>query len=158
LIVSRTQSTDPDADAEFVRYWRASGLVDDAFVRSFHSYNGLLRGGPCGAAEPRHEACLVHWARFNIGVEGQAVVCFNELFRERLDPRLVLGDVRGERIRDIWHGTALSALRRAEWSGDYQGLPFGAALPCPRCTSCQPLRGARQTSEHQIAERERSRP
>jgi MoaA/NifB/PqqE/SkfB family radical SAM enzyme len=150
LIVSRTQSGDPAADSEFVRFWQASGLVDDAFVRSFHSYNGLLSGGSCAAGDPKHEPCLVHWARFNIGVEGKAVVCFNELFRERLDPALVLGDVRQERIADIWRGPALTALRQAELTGHYGDLPFAAALPCPHCTACQPLFGHGQTSEHQI--------
>lgn len=158
LIVSRTQSADAVADAEFVRFWQASGLVDDAFVRSFHSYNGLLSGGPCAPGEAKHEPCLVHWARFNIGVEGKAVVCFNELFRERLDPGLVLGDVRRERIAGIWRGPALTALRQAELTGHYEDLPFGAAMPCRTCTSCQPLFGQRQTSEHQIRQLPPLRP
>jgi hypothetical protein len=150
LIVSRTQSSDVAADAEFVRFWRESGLVDDAFVRSFHSYNGILAGGPCSPGGAKHEPCLVHWARFNVSVEGKAVICFNELFREQLDPRLVLGDVHHERIADIWRGPMLTTLRQAELTGHYDGLPFAGVLPCRHCTSCQPLTGQRQTSEHQI--------
>ena len=135
-----------------------SDLVDEAFVRSFHSYNGILSGGPCGPGSGGHQPCLVHWARFNISVEGEAVVCFNEFFRERVDPRLVLGDVWRERIADIWRGPALTALRLAELSGDYCRLPFGEALPCPHRTARQPLGSPRQTSEHQIQELQRTRP
>jgi len=149
LIASRTQSGDDAADQAFVRHWQASGLVDDAFVRSYHTYNGLLGGLPdaqCAA----HEPCLVHWARFNINVAGLAVVCFNELFRESLTPDVILGDIRRETIAEVWHGARLTALRQAELSGDYSGLAWGGALPCRTCTCCQPLSGQRPTSEHQI--------
>ncbi len=149
LIASRTQSGDDAADQAFVRHWQASGLVDDAFVRSYHTYNGLLpdrTDAPCAA----HEPCLVHWARFNINVEGLAVVCFNELFRESLAPEVILGDIRRETIAEVWHGAKLTALRQAELSGDYSGLAWGGSLPCRTCTCCQPLSGRRPTSEQQI--------
>ena len=150
LIVSRTQTTDAVADRAFVDHWKNSGLVDDAFVRSYHTYNGLMSGLDEGSAPGKHQPCLVHWARFNISVQGQAVVCFNELFRESTSACLHHGDVRGQSIREIWQGPKLAALRRAELSGDYSGLPAADALPCRLCTSCQPLKGGRQTSEHQI--------
>ena len=35
-------------------------------------------------------------------------------------------------------------------SGDYANLPFGEALPCRECLSCQPLGGGRPTSECQL--------
>ena len=151
LIVSRVQSLDRRADEEFVRHWKSTGLVDDAFVRTYHTYNDLLPEQlSYGQEEMRHEPCLVHWARFNISADGYAVVCFNELFKERLDQSLVLEDVKTRSIADIWHGPELSALRKAELTGDYSGLPFADALPCKHCYSCQPLHGGRQTSEHQI--------
>jgi MoaA/NifB/PqqE/SkfB family radical SAM enzyme len=151
LIVSRVQSIDRDADETFVRYWQDTGLVHDAFVRTYHTYNTLLPELPGkDGSERRHEPCLVHWARFNVSVKGNAVVCFNELFKEKLDPSLILGDVNRQSIAEIWHGPELTALRRAELSGDYASLWFGDALPCRDCYSCQPLGGNRQTSEHQI--------
>ena len=152
LIVSRVQSTDRAADERFVRYWKASGLVHDAFVRSYHTYNDLLPVlGEDGEAGGGHSPCRVHWTRFNINTEGKAVVCFNELFKERLDPSLILGDLARQSIAEIWHGPALTALREAELSGDYSRLAMRDSLPCRECRFCQPLRSDRQTSEHQVA-------
>lgn len=150
LIVSRVQSRDKIKDAEFVRYWKASGLVNDSFVRSYHTYNDLIEELEPGKTRPTHEPCLVHWARFNISVDGYAVVCFNELFKESLDASLILGDVNRQTIAEIWRGEKLAALREAELSGNYSGISSNDALPCKDCYSCQPLFGGRQTSEHQI--------
>ena len=97
-----------------------------------------------------HEPCLVHWARFNISVDGYALVCFNELFKKEVDPRLIYGDVNQRSIADIWHGMMLTELRQAALHNNYEKLPFADALPCGKCTYCQPLYGKRQTSEHQI--------
>lgn len=150
LLASRVESSDRRADEEFVRYWKASGLVHDAFVRSYHSYNGLLEEPDRGRPLRRREPCLVHWARFNIGVRGHAVVCFNELFKETLPPGVVLGDLHEQTIADLWHGTRLTEIRRSELSDDHATGSGGDALPCKDCRFCQPLTGARQTSEHQI--------
>lgn len=148
LIASRVESLDKTADEEFVRYWKSSGLVNDVFIRSYHTYNDMLP--ELADNQHKHEPCLVHWARFNVSVDGYAVVCFNELFKTHLDPLLILGDLRKQSIAEIWHGKELTALRRAELSGDYSNLPFGESLPCKDCYSCQPLFGNRQTSEYQI--------
>jgi len=152
LIVSRTQTTDEAADHGFVEYWKDAGLVDDAFVRSYHTYNDLLPSLDGENTATKQQPCLVHWARFNISVEGYAVVCFNELFRERLDSSLIFGNINHESIAETWHGPKLTALRRAEMRGDYSGLPFTDALPCKTCMSCQPLGGSRPTSEFQLAQ------
>lgn len=152
LIVSRVESEDKELDREFIQTWKSSGLVDDAFVRSRHTYNDLLPGSGCDPAPVvKTGPCLVHWARFNIGLDGRAVVCFNELFKEEVHPSLVLGDVRSESIAGIWKGARLSAIRRAELTGDYSDLPAPEALPCRKCIYCQPLfNRERQTSEYQI--------
>ena len=150
LIASRTQTPDQAADEAFVNYWESSGLVDSAFVRTYHSYNGLLDERIRRENRPTHQACLVHWGRFNISIDGDAIVCFNELFKRELDPRLVYGNVNKVDISEIWHGEKISALRHAALVGDYQGLTFADALPCKSCYSCQPLVGKNQTSEYQI--------
>ncbi|MBU1201576.1 MAG: SPASM domain-containing protein [Nanoarchaeota archaeon] len=149
MLASRVESLDKAADQEFIRYWKSSGLVDDVFVRSYHTYNDIIPELSEGG-QYKHEACLVHWGRFNISVDGYAIVCFNELFKLHLDPSVILGDLRDQSIAEIWHGPKLTALRRAELSRDYSALPFGDALPCKDCYSCQPLSGNRQTSEYQI--------
>lgn len=146
LIVSRVQSLDEPADKEFVRFWVSSGLVDDAFVRTFHTYNDIINKLTLGE-ENKHQPCLVHWARFNISSEGYAVICFNELFKEKLNPALILGNLNAQSIAEIWQGSKLVALRKAELTGDYTSFND---IPCKDCYSCQPLNGNRETSEHQV--------
>jgi hypothetical protein len=152
LIASRVESADPAEDQGFVEYWRSSGLVHDAFVRSYHTYNDCMPRLSPACEVPGHQPCLVHWARFNIDLAGQVVVCFNELFKPELDPALILGDCSRQDLAEIWHGSKLTALRRAELSGDYAALPFAGSLPCPSCSSCQPLFSRRETSEHQLSQ------
>lgn len=153
LIVSRVQSLDRDADNEFVKYWRSTGLVDDAFLRTYHTYNDLMPKVP-NERRIKHKACLVHWARFNISVDGYAVVCFNELFKEKLEHSLILGDLNKELISNIWHGSKLTALRHAELTSNYSRLDFADVLPCKNCYSCQPLNSNEPTSEYQIKQLE----
>ncbi len=158
LIVSRVQSNDPIADSAFVEYWKNSQLVDDVFIRSMHTYNHLIPGlsaksGERGSVDRwEHEPCLVHWARFNISKSGQAIVCFNELFKPVIQPDFVYGDVNDLSISEIWHGEKMQAVRSSELSGDYSNPLISRDLPCKNCDCCQPLSGKTgvQTSEYQI--------
>gem|GEM_PF-1000516 len=148
MVVSRVQSEDDEYDSSFLNYWKSTGLVNDAFIRTYHDYNHLIPSRV--AAKKKADQCLVHWARFNIDCSGKAIVCFNELFKSELNPDLILGDVRCQRIRDIWRCNKLNALRRAQIRADYSQLDFADQLPCLNCTSCQPLGGEKPTSETQV--------
>ena len=109
LLISRVESEDRNYDASFVRYWKESGLVDDAFIRSYHDYNSIM---PRRDGKPRNGIrCLVHWARFNIDCDGKAILCFNELFRLERRVDLVLGDVNQQHIKDIWRSEKLNMVR-----------------------------------------------
>ena len=147
LLVSRVQS-DPQGDKAFVDHWK--GKVHDAFVRSYHTYNDTIENPSGSPMVFKHEPCLVHWARFNINIQGKAVVCFNELFRSKLEPELILGDISSQSIADIWNGDKLNAIRQAELTGEYTGSALLEALPCRTCLYCQPLKGQNQTSEYQV--------
>jgi hypothetical protein len=152
LIVSRVESEDERYDAGFVSFWKESGLVHDAFIRSYHDYNRLI-GEPADAKERVEAPCRVHWTRFNIDVDGKAVVCFNELFRTTsVDADLVVGDVSSQSIGAIWKGPRLSEIRRAAIAKDYRGLDCAAGFPCEGCRCLQPLGTTKRTSEHQIAQ------
>ncbi len=153
LLVSRVGSADAERDQAFIDYWRSTGLVDDAFVRSRHSYNRLLDRTPIDAT-PEASPCLVHWARFNIALDGTAVVCFNELFKQTLDPSVRLGSTFEESIAQIWHGSRLHEVRRVNLTGAYDPAGWSGQLPCRTCTECQPLNGVpgRRTSEHQVGQ------
>jgi len=150
LIASRVQSNDKQKDEDFIQYWKSTGWVKDAFIRSYHTYNDLLDKLEDVDPAQKHEACLVHWSRFNISLDGYAVVCFNELFKDSIHPALIYGNVKHQTIAEIWQGESLTSLRAAELSLDYSRCSMNDHLPCRNCTSCQPLLGNRQTSEHQI--------
>jgi hypothetical protein len=150
LIVSRVASGDKITNQLFIEYWKDSGLVADAFVRSYHNYNQLLSCRSEEVKPNKKPPCLVHWARFNVHVDGRAVICFNELFKERLNPDLVLGDLRCQTVEEIWNGQQLNMIRQAELKSDYSLLSYQESIPCKNCCYCQPLWGSQDTSENQI--------
>ena len=153
LLASRVE-TGSERDGDFVEYWNnVSGLVDEAFVRSYHTYNGLLFDKVEQQYTKQIPPCLVFWARFNLSIDGNAIVCFNELFKEDQNPSVVLGNLNNDSIANIWQGGKLNAIRKAQLNKNYSGPSFLGQLPCKHCTSCQPLRGHRKTSEHQIEKR-----
>jgi pyruvate-formate lyase-activating enzyme len=150
LIVSRVESEDKEYDKKFVEYWKNSGLVSDAFIRSYHSYNSLITDRD-KSERKKIIACCVHWTRFNIDCDGKSVVCFNELFRgPSPDKSLVLGDVNNISIQNIWQGEKLAIIRKAQLEEDYSLINFTKTMPCLNCHYCQPLDTNRQTSEHQV--------
>lgn len=146
LVVSRVQSSSYEMDNAFVRTWKSSGLVDDAFVRKYHNYNNILDGGRAPLSKP---SCLVHWMRFNISCDGIVVSCFNELFRKALRKDVVLGDIKNDSIYEIWHGEYLSKIRNAEMTG-YSNTEFDRDFPCRNCSYCQSYDNKGISSEYQI--------
>jgi len=148
LIASRVQSFDKNKDNDFVNFWKSSGYVDDAFIRTYHTYNDILPKMTL-KTDLIHKPCLVHWARFNVSVDGYVIICFNELFKENLNKDIIIGDLNYHTIKEIWQGEKLNSIRIAELSGNYSDLEF-KNFPCKNCYSCQPLFGNCQTSEYQI--------
>lgn len=147
LIASRVQSDSLDSDIKFVQYWKNSGIVSDAFVRKYHSYNNLIE--PKFEGISKKSACLVHWMRFNIAYDGTVVACFNELFHQQLRSDVILGHLGKASIYEIWHSGLYNQLRKAELSG-YTDSHFPLDFPCRNCLSCQSYDGKHETSEHQI--------
>ena len=150
LIASRVQSQDATSDREFCDYWPESGLLDDAFLRTYHTYNNLLPELAGESSETRRAACLVHWARMSVACDGRVVVCFNELFKPQVHEDCVLGQFPKQTLTEIWRSTRLEAIRAAELSGDYSRMSSAEHLPCPRCRACQPVGTAQITSENQV--------
>ncbi len=154
LIVSRVESDKQNDDEEFVRYWTESGIVSDAFVRSYHSYNSLIEERKI---KIESEPCHVHWNRFNIDTNGEVVVCFNELFKgDKMDRNLVLGNLNHETIESIWHGDKLNKIRRSQLEAKPEIVDFIDDMPCNHCTYCQPLFSDGVKSENQVMLFERS--
>jgi len=149
IIVSRVESEDKHYDSAFVKYWKSSNLVDDAFIRAYHDYNSLLENR-FQQEKTDITPCLVHWSRFNIDCDGTVVLCFNELFKEkRPDASLILGDIENQPISEMWHCERLNLVRRAQLEKDYSSVKFTDKLPCINCSYSQPS-GRRRTSEYQV--------
>lgn len=158
LIVSRVESRSKIEDEQFLDFWLHSGLVNDAFVRSYHDYNGSIK--KCGplikkdqekSVKKITDPCLVHWSRLNIDTNGDVVVCFNELFKgKRIDKILKYGNIKDTSIKEIWNGNKINKIRIAQLTKNYDGSDFLKKLPCINCKFCQPLYGNRVTSENQI--------
>jgi MoaA/NifB/PqqE/SkfB family radical SAM enzyme len=152
LIVSRVESENEELDKEFIKFWKESGFVDDAFIRSFHSYNNLIINSQPQSLPFKKFPCLVHWSRFNIGYNGNAIVCFNELFKRGYNEHLVYGNINEISIKELWDGDKINSIRKAELNSDYTLLSFSGDIPCRNCVYCQSIYGNEQTSEFQTCQ------
>ena len=149
LIVSRVQTEDEAKNKAFVSYWMKTGLVKDAFIREYHSYNHLLK--ELKDEETMYkEPCIVHWKRFNISIDGKVIVCFNELFKQNIMNECYLGDIKEKSVEEIWHSDRLEEIRKADIENKYD-KKFSKDFPCRKCLNCQGKED-RVTSEFQVAE------
>ncbi|HEX2926433.1 MAG TPA: radical SAM protein [Ruminiclostridium sp.] len=148
FLLSRVESDDKEYDRNFISFWKETGYAADVFVRSYHSYNSLIEDK---IKNNKVVACHVHWARFNVDTNGEAVVCFNELFKgPEMDRTLILGDLKKQSIQEIWHGEKLAKIRASQIENKPELVDFTAGLPCSNCTYCQPLFSDSVKSENQI--------
>ena len=155
LIVSRVESGNKDLDKCFIDYWLRSKKVEDAFVRSYHDYNHILKTksqieidtNKDRMQQIKDKGCRVHFTRFNIDTDGMAVICFNELFKQARNSAIELGNVLKIPIMQIWYGEKLSQIRTSALTDNYKKFP---ALCCRTCKFCQPINTDQKTSEYQI--------
>lgn len=145
LICSRVQTNDPQKDQEFIEYWKNIPGISDAFIRSYHDYNGILSDEV--KTERKKQPCLVHWGRFNIDTDGKVIVCFNELFRKNVCSDYILGSIVEDSIESIWKSEKLNTIRSFLLNHSDETIP----LPCLTCTTCQKYPPHGMTSEYQIA-------
>ncbi len=148
IVLTRVQS-DPLSDRDFVNCWRSRGF--ECFVRSSHSYSGLLPTEPViPTARPTDgPKCLVPWRRLNLDgtlVPGHlvAVACFNVLFQNpaKIKGKTVLGLFPEETLLDLWNNVAYQRIRTELATN----LPTGTA--CDRCVECLTEEGPR--AEHLV--------
>lgn len=143
LILSRVQSNNSIMDNEFIKYWSTFDGIADVFIRSYHNYNGLL--GIENIAKSI-QPCLVHWGRFNIDVNGNAVICFNELFHENTNVDYIIGNVEHESIESIWKSDKLNDIRLFLLNKHTEPVK----IPCINCTTRQLYPTKNVTSEKQL--------
>lgn len=145
LLCSRVQSDDQQEDDAFLKYWRKYTGIADVFVRSYHNYNGLLDSDTKGVSAIT--PCLVHWGRFNIDINGDAVVCFNELFKPVIEADSILGNIYSATIEEIWKSDKLNQIRLFQLQ---KNSHLNMKIPCETCTTCQKYPPHPHTSEKQI--------
>lgn len=143
VVLTRVQGT-PDSDAAFVEYWRLRGF--ECFVRSRHSYSGILGGGQAGPQESRVALpkCLVPWRRLNLDgtlVPGKivAVDCFNVLFQrpERVPAACRMGTFPDDGFAELWNNVHFEKRRALLMAG------AATSSPCDRCVECLTSEGPR---------------
>ena len=150
ILASRVESPNKEYDSAFIGNWLKTGLVDDSFIRAYHNYNNAI-SNKFDAKVVRASPCLVHWSRFNIDCSGDALLCFNELFKgPKVNPEVVLGNVGLASIAEVWHSGKIEKVRKAQLCGDYKIVDFAEKIPCEECFSCQPLDSGKPTSENQL--------
>ena len=141
ILLSRVASGSA-ADDAFVEHWRGRGF--ESFVRSYHSYSGILEGRDSGAAAVQLPKCLVPWRRFNLdgtlrGDRVIAVNCFNVLFQHpsAVPAAAQLGSFPPESLKTLWNNAAFRALRGK--------LNCNAATGtnCDQCSECLTAEGPR---------------
>ena len=150
LICSRVETKQQLIDDQFVEYWKNVPGIADAFVRSYHNYNGLLKDNGLlnGCLSEKHlSPCLVHWGRFNIDIDGTAVICFNELFKKNRSRDIILGNVITDSIESIWKSEKMNKLRRFLLGLSDERV---GTIPCINCATCQEYPPKVPTSEVQI--------
>ena len=97
----------------FLRRW---GSLGAPWVRAFIK---PLEGPDPDTLEQRPAPaylCNYPWRSVVVLWDGRVVPCCRDD-----DARLVLGDLKRERLRDIWHGVCAKALREAHSSGRFDG-------------------------------------
>ena len=135
LIVNRVESTDRKTDDAFIKYWKNTGWVDDAFIRTFSDFGAELEN-PLRGKPTVVKPCMNHWSRFHINYDGVVVVCFSDLFKgKEPHPNVVLGDVSCNSIKSVWQGQRLNIIRKAQLSSNYMTDSFLKDLSCFGCTS-----------------------
>jgi hypothetical protein len=135
IVLTRVQSSE-SGDQEFINFWSKRNF--ECFVRSFHTYSGILHRARISDQPAAHlPKCLVPWRRLNLDgtiLKGQlvAVNCFNILFQHpgKIDTNCVVGRFPDLSLSEIWNGQALQKIR----SKLELGLPTFTA--CDHCTEC----------------------
>jgi len=118
IVLTRVQS-DSTLDKEFIKYW--SERKFECFVRSYHSYSGLLECNNVYTREilPVLPKCLVPWKRFNLdGTIAEhklvAVSCFNFLFENPIDfnTKSIVGEFPENSLIELWNSLHFNELRK----------------------------------------------
>jgi hypothetical protein len=135
IILTRVQSSKSE-DEKFMAFWSERGF--ECFVRSFHTYSGLLRQQTThNQVSQDVPKCLVPWRRFNLdGTISNNILlsvnCFNVLFQEpsKIGSNCIMGQFPTISLMEIWNGSALKKLRHKLKTG------LSTKTECDCCVEC----------------------
>jgi len=116
----------------FVEKW--TGKVDFVGFGGFSNRAGSLGGfGDASKWDQNHGArascCVLPFRELDIWSDGKAVLCCEDWNEEH-----VVGDLRQQTLREIWHGPELARARRLHARGRGDGIPI-----CAKCNLWRPV-------------------
>jgi len=128
----RMDETETEAGA-FKEKW--SALADNVFIKDFcawgdqvRSITGLIEKKPkYYAYRARRRPCMALWRDGVVLWNGDLVLCCMDY-----DGKMVLGNLRDERLEDIWNSKRISGLRREQIEENYDN---------PLCRDCSEWSG-----------------
>ena len=92
---------------DFLRKWE--GVADFVGLSGFSSRLGSVPDERAPVMAPdlaRSKACVLPFRDLDVWADGKAVLCCQDWNEQH-----VVGDVRNEHLREIWHGAALTKVR-----------------------------------------------
>ena len=98
--------------------------VDQFKLNPMHNWSGEVLGIEVEGDDNRLYPCPDPWQRLTICWDGTVVGCCNDMLQ-----KYVLGDVRENRMEQIWNGEKMKELRRLMKSGENACIPL-----CKGCT------------------------
>jgi MoaA/NifB/PqqE/SkfB family radical SAM enzyme len=118
----------------FLARWR--GVADFVGIGGFSTRlaSVALQNGQPADSGPSSASCVLPFRELNIWADGKAVLCCEDWNEE-----YVVGDLNAETLSEIWHGSAMDAVRAKHLAGRGQEIDL-----CARCNNWRaPGMGAR---------------
>ena len=122
IIEMRENSEEIDA---FLRYWRSRiDPPDEVVVDFYRLWTGSVENRRLEPpVPPRRYACPMLWKNGFVYLDGRVTPCCADV-----NANLVMGNVMGTSLEEIWNGREMRRLRRDHLRGRYRRYPI-----CVRC-------------------------
>lgn len=102
-----------------------------------HSWAGQLSGDAAAARGTRYHPCQPLWQGMSVAWDGRVFLCCGDL-----NGRVVIGDLRQERLMDVWNGQRLNGIRQHVVKNDRSALAL--------CSGCDALWWQRHPLSHDV--------
>ena len=127
LRIIRMNETRDQIDAFYER-WQP--LLREGYqinVNEYNDWSGRVEDRSIDGLHPaigdRRTPCRMLWRNLSIHADGKVSACCHDS-----EDELIVGDVRTDKVRDIWNGDKLAEFRRIHEEGRFEELPI-----CAKC-------------------------